>query len=113
MDFRSKKRLKRRPGSNMFLKEMSIKNSIEIEELILKAFAEDSVHRDITSEACIAEDLWAQGRILLKAKGCIAGLKFLPWIFQLHDPRIETHLFIRDGQMCESGTIRSEERRVG
>lgn len=84
---------------------MSIKNSIEIEELIRKAFAEDSVHRDITSEACIAEEMWAQGRILLKRAGCIAGLKFLPSIFQLHDPRIETHLFIRDGQICESGTI--------
>ncbi len=89
----------------MFLKEISTKNFTEIEELIQRAFDEDFAHGDITSGACISEEAWAEGRILLKAWGCIAGLKFLPWIFQLHDPRIETHLFVRDGQVCEAGTI--------
>lgn len=89
----------------MFLKETSIKSFVEIEELILRAFAEDFAHHDLTSLACIPEGTHAQARIVLKQTGCIAGLKFLPWIFSLHDPQIEAQILVRDGQFCQPGTV--------
>lgn len=78
---------------------------LEIEELVRRAFAEDCAHDDVTSIACVPADLDANGRIVLKQWGCIAGLKFLPWIFQLHDPRVQVQVLVRDGQICQPGTV--------
>ena len=61
----------------------------ELESLVLRAFAEDFAHEDLTSLSCVGEDVWTRSHLLLKQDGCIAGLRFIPWIFQLHDPRIE------------------------
>ena len=77
----------------------------EFQELIKRAFAEDFVFEDITSLACIAEDCFAIGELILKQDGVIAGLKFIPLIFEQRDPRLSLELFVRDGQFCEKGTV--------
>lgn len=77
----------------------------DLEDLIRRAFAEDCVHQDVTSAACVADGLWAQGRIVLKQGGCIAGLKFIPMIFQLFDPRIACKVLVREGSHCDEGSI--------
>lgn len=89
----------------MFLNEPFIRNFTEIEALIRRAFAEDFVDRDITSIACIPEETYTQARLVVKQKGCIAGLRFVPWIFQMRDPQVRVQLLVRDGQMCEAGTV--------
>ena len=77
----------------------------ELESLVRRAFAEDFAHEDCTSFACIGEDTWTNAQIVVKQPGCIAGLKYIPWIFALHDPRIAVNVFVPDGAMCERGTI--------
>ncbi len=89
----------------MSLSEIFTSDFTAIEELIRRAFDEDRAEEDITSEACIGENVRAEAQIVLKQGGCIAGLKFLPAIFQLHNPAIETQIFVREGQMCEAGTV--------
>ena len=76
----------------------------EFEELIRAAFREDYAHDDITSASCIEPQV-CTARIVLKQPGCIAGLKFIPRIFELFDPQIETQLFASEGQMQTPGAI--------
>ncbi len=80
----------------------------EFEALIRRAFAEDFAHEDLTSIACISEGTWARAQIVLKQDGCIAGLQFIPWIFQLHDPQIATQIHVREGEMRNQGTVLAE-----
>jgi len=77
----------------------------ELDELIRKAFQEDFAHGDITSMACVAPDTWATAQIILKQVGWIAGLQFVPRIFQLYDPEIDVRLIASDGQNCKPGPI--------
>ncbi len=77
----------------------------ELESLVLRAFAEDFAHEDLTSLSCVGEDVWTRSHLLLKQDGCIAGLRFIPWIFQLHDPRIEVQVLAREGEKCRKGTV--------
>jgi nicotinate-nucleotide pyrophosphorylase (carboxylating) len=74
------------------------------DELIRTAFREDFAHRDITTTSCV-EPRDCTARIVLKQPGCIAGLKFIPRIFELFDPQIETQLFVPEGQLSNPGTI--------
>lgn len=83
---------------------MEILNT-ELESLVRRAFAEDFAHQDLTSMACISEDVWSHCHIVLKQEGCVAGLKLVPWIFQLHDPLIETEILVREGEICKKGTV--------
>ncbi len=77
----------------------------ELERLVRQAFAEDFAHEDLTSRSCVGEEVWTRGHLLLKQDGCIAGLRFVPWIFQLHDPRIEVQTLAREGERCRKGTV--------
>jgi nicotinate-nucleotide pyrophosphorylase (carboxylating) len=75
-----------------------------LELLVQKAFLEDFVHEDITSVACIPEGQRGVGKLLLKQDGVIAGLKFLPQIFQRLDPHISSELHVQEGTLCKKGT---------
>ena len=76
----------------------------DLEELIQRSFSEDCAHQDLTSEVCLLKESLASAKIVLKQKGCIAGLKFVPWIFQLFDPRIKVRILVREGSFCEKET---------
>ncbi len=75
-----------------------------LELLIQRAFLEDFVREDITSIACISESQLGVGKLVLKQDGVIAGLKFLPQIFQELDPNITSKLHVQEGVFCKKGT---------
>lgn len=77
----------------------------ELEDLVRRAFAEDRAYEDLTSAACLSKESLTAAKIVLKQPGCIAGLKFIPWIFQLFDPRIQTQVQAREGERCVEGKI--------
>lgn len=77
----------------------------ELEELIQRAYGEDFAQDDLTSLALVEEQRWTKARVIAKEAGCIAGLKFLPLLFQIHDPRITCSLQIKEGSFCEPGAI--------
>lgn len=76
--------------------------------LILQAFAEDFVCEDLTSIACIAEGVRARAQIVLKQRGCAAGLKWIERIFQLRDPGLKVEVLAEDGKVYEKGTVLAE-----
>lgn len=77
----------------------------DLQELAFKAFAEDFAFNDITSMGCIDPDLQARAHFVLKQDGCIAGLAFMPLVFQLRDPSLKVELFGSDGSSYPAGTI--------
>jgi len=77
----------------------------EVASLLQKAFAEDSAFDDLTTKACIAEEDLATAHILLKEDACLAGLCFIPMVFQAFDPRLETALFFEEGILSSKNTI--------
>ncbi len=80
----------------------------DVEGIIRDALAEDEAYNDITSASCVEKRLWAKGKVILKQRGCIAGLKFLPWILGLHDQEIRCSVLVREGDFCEKGTLLAE-----
>lgn len=77
----------------------------EVKALIQKAFAEDHTEEDLTSLACILDEQIAAAHIVLKQPGRIAGLAFIPLIFQELDPLLKTTLLAKEGQFYEPGKI--------
>ena len=66
------------------------------------AFDEDCVENDITMLACIGSD-WAEGTIMAKQAGCVAGLPWIPKIFSLGQNEIRCELLVEDGAMRKKG----------
>lgn len=79
-----------------------------IDALILREFAEDFVHEDLTSIACVPGGLRARARVVLKQRGCVAGLKWIERIFQLRDLELKVEVLGEDGQMYDKGSVLAE-----
>ena len=73
--------------------------------LIERAYSEDEAFNDITSKGCIPEDLNGCGQLILKKDGVIAGLPWLPLIFQMRDATIHFQAQVEEGQFCPKGTV--------
>lgn len=69
------------------------------------ALEEDQAHADATSLACIPADLNVEAKVKLKQVATLAGLQFLPWIFQAVNPKINVALHGKEGEVCGDGMI--------
>jgi len=78
---------------------------LEFDDLIRRAFKEDFAYQDVTTVSCIPQDARARAEIVLKKPGCLAGLLFVPRIFQIYDPQIAVHLLAADGNKREPGPV--------
>ncbi len=76
----------------------------EIHRLIDIAIQEDIGNGDITAEACIPEEAQTRGQLTTKQSGTIAGLPYLPRIFQQLDPRIKVESLVAEGSYQKAGT---------
>lgn len=77
----------------------------EIDRLIDRALEEDLGNGDITTAACVPEEMITSGTIVLKQSGVLAGLPFLLKIFQKIDPKIDVTLYVDEGSHQRAGTI--------
>ncbi|MBI1730872.1 carboxylating nicotinate-nucleotide diphosphorylase [Candidatus Acetothermia bacterium] len=75
---------------------------LKLDEVVLRALAEDLGSGDITTEAIFSDEV-ASAVILAKAPGVIAGLPVAERVFQLVDPEIEFTPHIRDGEKVATG----------
>lgn len=55
----------------------------DIEEAVRRALEEDIGEGDITSQACVPEDLRAEGRFIARQQLVIAGVELLPLIYKM------------------------------
>ncbi len=77
----------------------------EISKLIDIGIEEDAVERDYTTLACTGENLAATAEVVLQEKAKVAGLIFIPWIFEKVDPSMKITTFVEEGEDCEEGTV--------
>jgi nicotinate-nucleotide pyrophosphorylase (carboxylating) len=74
-------------------------------ELIDRALAEDLGSGDLTTQAVVAQDSRARGRIDQKAPGVPAGLRVAEKVFERVDPELRWHAHAVEGEWRESGLI--------
>jgi len=77
----------------------------DIMQTIVIALREDKARDDITSESCLIEEAIVTGEILLKQDAKVAGLCFLPWVFEAVDPEIKFEILVKEGDELPAGTI--------
>jgi nicotinate-nucleotide pyrophosphorylase (carboxylating) len=77
----------------------------DIDKIINNALLEDIRSGDITCEACIDPDQNIEGEFILKESAVLAGLCFLPRVFQKLNPCIEVVICEEEGKLVPSGTV--------
>ena len=77
----------------------------DIKHAIVIALREDRARDDITSEACLPQEAVVKGEIVLKQPAKIAGLKFLPWVFEAIDSEVKYEILVEEGAEVEPGTV--------
>lgn len=77
----------------------------QLDTFIDMALKEDVGERDHTSFACIPANTWAEGRLLVKDDGVIAGVEVAERIFKRLDKKITLDVFCKDGDEVQKGDI--------
>ena len=77
----------------------------ELDDFIDMALHEDVGERDHTSFACIPAREKAEGRLLVKTDGVIAGIEVAERIFKKLDKKITLDTFFNDGDEVQQGDI--------
>jgi nicotinate-nucleotide pyrophosphorylase (carboxylating) len=77
----------------------------ELDAFIDRTLKEDVGERDHTSFACIPAKCKAEGRLLVKTDGIIAGIEVAKRIFKKLDKKITVDTFFKDGDEVQNGDI--------
>jgi nicotinate-nucleotide pyrophosphorylase (carboxylating) len=77
----------------------------ELDDFIDMALHEDVGERDHTSFACIPAREKAEGRLLVKTDGIVAGIEVAQRIFKKLDNKITVDTFFKDGDEVQKGDI--------
>jgi len=76
-----------------------------VHRLIALALEEDLGRGDLTSEALIPASLRAEGELLVKAEGVIAGMEVAAAVFQTVDPETSWEALVEDGTGVHPGQV--------
>ncbi|MCS6953544.1 MAG: carboxylating nicotinate-nucleotide diphosphorylase [Bryobacterales bacterium] len=82
----------------------------DVAEAIRRALEEDIGPGDITSEACVPEDLMALGRFTAREPLVVAGVELLPLIYRARGGFDELRGHVFSGQRAEAGQVIAEVR---
>lgn len=81
------------------------KFSEELDLVIANAVREDVGEGDYSSLACIPKDAKGKAKLLIKAKGVLAGVEFAKRVFAYVDGDLELNIFRKDGEKVEKGDV--------
>jgi len=76
-----------------------------IQDIIDLALKEDTGGGDVTSDVLISPDMTAEGSLLAKAEGVLAGGEVARRVFTSVDPSLHVEIFIKDGTVLKPGDI--------
>ncbi len=76
-----------------------------IDEIILRALAEDAPWGDVTSEAFLPETARASAALVPREPGTLSGIEVFGRVFALVDPEVVVELGAVDGSVFEPGMI--------
>jgi len=82
--------------------------SRQLDELLFNALEEDIGHGDITTQATVAAERWAQGKFIAKAAGVVCGLLLVQRVFALLDPQIQFSSHVKEGEKISKGMVLAE-----
>ena len=77
----------------------------ELNLVIANAIREDVGSGDHSSLACIPENATGKAKLLIKAKGILAGVVFAKKVFEHVDPELQMSIFRNDGEKVENGDV--------
>jgi nicotinate-nucleotide pyrophosphorylase (carboxylating) len=77
----------------------------ELKKFIKAALYEDVQNGDITSLACIPAESRSRAKLLCKADGIVAGLRFAEEVFAFCDPSYSIEFFKKEGDPIQFGDI--------
>lgn len=77
----------------------------ELNLVVANALREDVGKGDYSSMACIPENAVGKAKLMLKAKGVLAGVDFAKRVFEAVDPELNLEVFLNDGRKIEKGDI--------
>jgi nicotinate-nucleotide pyrophosphorylase (carboxylating) len=77
----------------------------QIEEVVDRALAEDSVWGDATTEAVIPPELRGKASIAAEASGVLAGAEVARLVFHRVDPSLQFELLIPEGSRVQPGDV--------
>ncbi|MBO0793588.1 MAG: carboxylating nicotinate-nucleotide diphosphorylase [Ktedonobacteraceae bacterium] len=72
-------------------------------DLIKQALEEDGAFADITTLSTVPAEQWAEGSMLTRQAGVVAGLPAMAATFHLLDERITVELLVQDGAAVQPG----------
>jgi len=81
---------------------------IQLDDLLLRALAEDIGMGDITTINCVPADAQSKGCFIAKEPGVICGLSVLIRVFELLDPAVRVTPLVADGDRVEVGAAIAE-----
>lgn len=76
-----------------------------IDKLLARAIEEDLGHGDLTTKLCVSAQTMTSGKLFLKQKGVVAGMRFVQRLFQKMDPRTTFTPLVEEGILLNAGTI--------
>lgn len=76
-----------------------------VDELIIRALAEDVGDGDHTSLACVPPEAKSKARLLVKENGILAGVNIARRIFEIADGDLNLEVLLQDGQQVKPGDI--------
>lgn len=75
-----------------------------VEPIVRSALLEDIAHGgDLTTDAIVPEQLRAEGRIVARKSGVLAGIEAAALAFELLDPDAQFEIFAQDGERVQPG----------
>lgn len=76
-----------------------------MEEIVLRALAEDIGTGDVTTRSIIPETQQITGKVMAKESGVICGIPMMMKVFEKIDPNIKVKPHMSDGAKVESGEV--------
>jgi len=77
----------------------------QVEEVVDRALAEDSVWGDVTTQAVIPPELRGKASIVAEASGVLAGAEVARMVFYRVDPSLQFKLLIPEGSRVQPGDV--------
>lgn len=87
---------------------MSAPAPFVVRDLVVRALHEDLGRGDVTSEACIPEDLSGRANLVARQKLVVCGLPIVVRTFAEVDPRVVVQLHGKDGDLVGRGSVVAE-----
>ncbi len=80
-------------------------SELQIEPIVAFALEEDLGHSDVTTEALISSDVKAQGYLMARSEGVLAGIEVAEVVFRQVDPSLSFERHILDGIRVHEGDV--------